>query len=67
VTEARKAPSLLAEHGLEGVYDEMLPHWNRHLAGEITIEQYRELWRSCWNRYLASTENKKPEGTTWTP
>jgi hypothetical protein len=45
VTEARKAPRLLAEHGLEGVYDEMLPHWNRHLAGEITIEQYRELWR----------------------
>jgi hypothetical protein len=37
------------------------------LAGEITIEQYRELWRACWNRYLASTENKTPEGTTWTP
>jgi Holliday junction resolvase RusA-like endonuclease len=40
----------------------MLPHWNRHLAGEITIEQYRELWRACWNRYLSASENKKHRG-----
>jgi hypothetical protein len=57
--------NLLAEHGLMGVYEEMLPHWQRHEAGEITIEQYRELWRACWNRYLAA--QKPPEGKTWTP
>jgi chemotaxis regulatin CheY-phosphate phosphatase CheZ len=67
VTDTPRPPRLLAEHGLEGVYDEMMPHWNRHLAGEITIEQYRELWRSCWNRYLSASENKSTEGTTWTP
>ena len=60
-----KAPRILAEHGLEGVYEEMLPHWRKYEAGEITLEQYKELWRSCWARYLAA--QRPTESKTWTP
>ena len=49
------------------VYNKLIPHWQRHMAGEITREEFDKIARATWDEELAGKPIESEVTTTWTP